>query len=244
MLAHVNSVANAVRTISQDLGEIPSDGDGEIQKMVKIKAKISATTNNLIIASKNFAISEGMSPISLLDAAASHPKAAVIHIVKIHPPLRLNEQLEDDDSSFIAESPANYGIDFGRSASGTESVYSNFNSPHPPPLIVKNSPAKHAYPARELPSRDGPPNGIEHGQSLSNASLGLGVQVHEELHDLKVPPPIPPFHWLLIVDKTNAQGNKKTFLLDHGLFYASGDSVTIAACGGFVVPSFRYNHGS
>lgn len=87
MLAHVKSVAIAVRTISQDLGEIPSDGDGEIQKIVKIKAKMSATTNNPIIASKNFAISERKSPISLLDAAASHPKAAVIHIVKIHSPV-------------------------------------------------------------------------------------------------------------------------------------------------------------
>lgn len=195
VLAHVKSVAIAVRSISQDLGEIPSDGDGEIQKIVKLKAKISATTNNLITASKNFAISEGLSPVSLLDAAASHLTAAVvglIHIVKIHPPLPLNGQHEDDDdSSFIAESPAYYGIDFGRSASRTESVYSAFNSPQPPPLNVKNSPAKHAYPARELPSRDGPPNGVQHGHSLSNASVGLGVQVHDELDDLKVPPPIP-----------------------------------------------------
>ena len=194
VLAHVKSVVIAVRSISQDLGEVPSDGDEEVQKIVKLKAKISATANNLITASKNFAISKGLSPVSLLDAAASHLTAAVIgliHIVKIHPPLPLNEQLEDDDdSSFIAESPAYYGIDFGRSTSRTESVYSAFNSPQPPPLMVKNSPAKHAYPARELPSRDGPPNGVQHGHSLSNASVGLGVQVHDELDDLKVPPPI------------------------------------------------------
>lgn len=192
VLAHVKSVVIAVRCISQDLGEVPSDGDGEIQKIVILKAKISATANNLITASKNFAISKGLSPVSLLDAAASHLTDAVvglIHIVKIHPPLPLNEQLEDDDdSSFIAESPAYYGIDFGRSASRTESVYSAFNSPQPPPLNVKNSPAKHAYPARELPSRDGPPNGVQHGHSLSNANVGLGLEVHDELDDLKVPP--------------------------------------------------------
>lgn len=195
VLAQVKSVVIAVRSISQDLGEVPSDGDGEVQKIVKLKAKISATANNLITASKNFAISKGLSPVSLLDAAASHLTAAVvglIHIVKIHPPLPLNEQLEDDDdSSFIADSPAYYGIDFGRSTSRTESVYSAFNSPPPPPLNVKNSPAKHAYPPRELPSGEGPPNDIQHGHSLSNASVGLGVRVHNELDDLKVPPPIP-----------------------------------------------------
>lgn len=200
VLAHVKSVVIAVRSISQDLGEVPSDGDEEVQKIVKLKVKISSTANNLITASKNFAISKGLSPVSLLDAAASHLSVAVvslIHIVKIHPPLPLNEQLEDDDdSSFIAESPAYYGIDFGRSNSRTESVYSPFNSPQPLPLNVKNSQAKHAYPARELPSRDGPPNGVQHERSRSNASVGLSVQAHDELDDLKVHPHIP----LLISD--------------------------------------------
>lgn len=197
VLAHVKSVVTAVRSISQDIGEIPSDGDEDVQKIVKRKMKISATANNLITASKNFAISKGLSPVSLLDAAASHLTVAVvslIHIVKIHPPLPLNEQLEDDeDSSFIAESPAYYGIDFARSTSRTESVYSAFNSPQPPPLNVKNSQAKHTFPIRELPSRDGLQNGVQHGHSLSNASVGLGVQVHHELDDLKVPPHIPLF---------------------------------------------------
>lgn len=197
VLAHVKSVVIAVRSISQDLGEISSDGDQDVQKIVKLKVKISATANNLITASKNFAISKGLSPVSLLDAATSHLTVAVvslIHIVKIHPPLPLNEQLEDDDdSSFIAESPAYYGIDFGRSTSRTESTYSAFNSPQPPPLNVKNSQAKHAFPTRELPSRDGPQNGVQHGHSLSNASVGLGVQVHDELDDLKVPPLITLF---------------------------------------------------
>lgn len=197
VLAHVKSVVTAVRSISQDLGEVPSDGDEDVQKIVKLKVKISATANNLITASKNFAISKGLSPVSLLDAAASHLTVAVvslIHIVKIHPPLPLNEQLEDDDdSSFLAESPAYYGIDFGRSISRTESVYSAFNSPQPPPLNVKNSQAKHTFPTRELPSRDGLQNGVQHGHSLSHASVGLGVRVRDELDDLKVPPHIPFF---------------------------------------------------
>lgn len=197
VLAHVKSVVTAVRSISQDLGEVPSSGDEDVQKIVKLKVKISATANNLITASKNFAISKGLSPVSLLDAAASHLTVAVvslIHIVKIHPPFPLNEQLEDDDdSSFIADSPAYYGIDFGRSTSRTESVYSAFNSPQPPPLNVKNGQAKHTFPIREPPSRDGLQNGVQHGHSLSNASVGLGVQVHDELDDLKVLPLIHLF---------------------------------------------------
>ena len=47
--------------------------------------------------------------------------------------------------------------------------------------------------------------------------------------------------FLRIADK---QQQTKRGSLGSGLFYASRDSVTITAREGFIVPSFRYNHGS
>ena len=53
----------------------------------RLKSKVSKTANNLITASKNHAYSEGLSPVSLLDAAAEHLTNAVLELlraVKVH----------------------------------------------------------------------------------------------------------------------------------------------------------------
>ncbi|KAG5513653.1 hypothetical protein PMAC_000691 [Pneumocystis sp. 'macacae'] len=49
----------------------------------KLKLRMSSTANNLMIASKNHALNKGLSPISLLDAAAFHLTATIIELVKI-----------------------------------------------------------------------------------------------------------------------------------------------------------------
>lgn len=185
VLAHVKSVVIAVRNISQDVGRASSKDDEQTQQKSKLKARISATANNLITASKNFAISNGLSPVSLLDAAASHLTAAVVNLigaVKIHPtpPAELED---DDDSSFIAESPAYYGIPFDRSSAGGESVYSAVSSPQPASSKA-NSQGKPTYPAQKLSPRDVPPNSFLH-DSTTKAGLGLQAQ-DSEIEELKV----------------------------------------------------------
>ena len=184
VLAHVKSVVIAVRNISQDVGH-PSKDDEQAQQTSKLKARISATANNLITASKNFAISNGLSPVSLLDAAASHLTAAVVNLlrtVKIQPtpPVELED---DDDSSFIAESPAYYGIPFDRSSAGGESVYSAVSSPQPPSSKA-NSQGKPIYHAPKVSPRAIPPNSSPHD---STQKAGLGLQAQDRgIEDLKV----------------------------------------------------------
>ncbi|KTW26766.1 hypothetical protein T552_02767 [Pneumocystis carinii B80] len=51
--------------------------------IAKLKSRMSATTNNLMIASKNHALNKGLGPVSLLDAAAFHLTATVIELVKL-----------------------------------------------------------------------------------------------------------------------------------------------------------------
>ena len=138
VLAHVKSVVIAVRNITLDMGDTQSGTDEATQQRNKLKTKVSATANNLITAAKNFAMSKGLSPVSLLDAAASHISASIvelIRLVKIHPTPA--EDLEDDDQyTPIADSPADYyGISHSRSSAAPSaadgSIYSSTSSPRP-----------------------------------------------------------------------------------------------------------------
>lgn len=53
------------------------------ERLQSIKANTNATLSNLMTASKNHATSFGVSPVSLVDAAASHLSTAVIDLVRI-----------------------------------------------------------------------------------------------------------------------------------------------------------------
>ncbi len=181
VLGYVRSVVVTVRELSQDVGVARANDDNLAQQRTKLLAKLSATANNLITASKNFALAKGLSPVSLLDAAASHLTAAVvelIHSVKIRPtPV---EELEDDDEgSLIAESPADYyGI--GRTSAYGESIYSSMSSP--PPSLPPSNRNPRATPKQA--TANGMSNGDHTGSVLKQRS---GVQEHEgEVEELKV----------------------------------------------------------
>ncbi|KAL5117154.1 component of the polarisome [Pleosporales sp. CAS-2024a] len=71
------------------------------KQQAKLKSRVSATANNLITATKNHVSSNGISPVSLLDAAASHLATAVVELVKhvkVRPtPQNELEDLDEDD---------------------------------------------------------------------------------------------------------------------------------------------------
>ncbi|KAE8451088.1 hypothetical protein EG329_004760 [Mollisiaceae sp. DMI_Dod_QoI] len=98
VMEFMKTVVVNVRTITQDIDEAPASNEELAQQQAKLKSRVSATANNLITASKNFASANGLSPVSLLDAAASHLTAAVVELVrtvKIRPTPA--GELEDDD---------------------------------------------------------------------------------------------------------------------------------------------------
>ncbi|KAI5296461.1 alpha-1,2-mannosyltransferase (Kre5) [Ascosphaera acerosa] len=71
----------------------------------KLKARVAATANNLITTTKNYAQSNGLSPVSLLDAAASHlcsALVALVRTVKIRP-TPADELGDDDDVDDVEE---------------------------------------------------------------------------------------------------------------------------------------------
>lgn len=113
VLESMRHVVKCVRAITGDIDNTPlsqlqspiSSVNGDImspeRQQSKLKSRVSATANNLITASKNHASSGGLSPVSLLDAAASHLSTAVVELVKFvkvrpTPEHELNHEEEDD----------------------------------------------------------------------------------------------------------------------------------------------------
>ncbi|KAJ4299789.1 component of the polarisome [Kalmusia sp. IMI 367209] len=113
VLESMRHVVKCVRAITGDIDDTPlsqlqspsSSVNGDIanpeKQQAKLKSRVSATANNLITASKNHASSGGLSPVSLLDAAASHLSTAVVELVrhvKVRPtPENELDQDEEDD---------------------------------------------------------------------------------------------------------------------------------------------------
>ncbi|KAL8729669.1 MAG: hypothetical protein Q9166_004618 [cf. Caloplaca sp. 2 TL-2023] len=175
ILPQVRQVVVAVRQITQDIGA-PTKED-MLAQTSKLKSKVSATANNLITASKNFAASKGLSPVSLLDAAASHLATAMVELIrvaKIRPSPAGELAAEEEDDSIIAESPAAYhGLQHERISYGGESIYSSPSSPRQAnapnyPVQIKNS-----YHGRNHSSRDGVMNGVK---GPSHTKLGFGIR--------------------------------------------------------------------
>lgn len=183
VLTHVRSVVISVRDISQDAAKALEKDEESNTTTSSLRQKISVTANNLITASKNFAISKGISPVSLLDAAASHLAMAVVELIRIVKicPTPATQIDDDDDDSLIAESPAYYGISF-ESAQG-HSV-SNSSGYPPPRLAPRQQAAMSSASERKLPLRDGGRNMMQNNSSLR---IGLGAHTQdEEIEDLKV----------------------------------------------------------
>jgi len=83
VLDHIKNLVVAVRSITGDVEAAGDDkSDETTRKRHKLKAKVSATANNVITATKNYAAAQGLSPVSLVDAAASHLTAAVIDLLR------------------------------------------------------------------------------------------------------------------------------------------------------------------
>ncbi|KAJ5550914.1 Spa2 homology (SHD) of GIT [Penicillium sp. DV-2018c] len=133
VLSQLKLVVLAVRHIMNDVEQSPIPVDGSAALRAKVKGQVSTTANNLITAVRNFASSSGLSPVSLLDAAASHVCTAIvdlIRVVKIQPS-PADDLEDDDDEADVSQEP--YPDYFDTSASqkrlSNHSVYSAISRP-------------------------------------------------------------------------------------------------------------------
>ncbi|OJD14772.1 hypothetical protein AJ78_04922 [Emergomyces pasteurianus Ep9510] len=134
VLEQMKAVVLAVRYIMQGIEHAQGRGDEQTHLRSRAKTRVSATANNLITASKNFANSNGISPVSLLDAAASHLTAAIVELVrtvKIRPtPADELDEDDDEDNLGSMQTPSYFSVPPSLSRmSVNDSVYSAMSSP-------------------------------------------------------------------------------------------------------------------
>lgn len=91
MLESVKQVTLAVSSIASQVGTdgyptpspSPSANSAQEPSVAKLKARVMGYANSLITATKHHASASGLSPVALLDAAASNLTASVIELVKV-----------------------------------------------------------------------------------------------------------------------------------------------------------------
>jgi hypothetical protein len=135
VLDSMKSLVLAIRSITTDVDRAPplDKEDVEFKRRTKLKGRVSATANNVITASRNYAAAGGISPVSLLDAAASHLSVAIVELVravKIRPSQA--GELEDDDSQMVEGTGQEGYFDVGKSLrrqSQNGSLYSAISTP-------------------------------------------------------------------------------------------------------------------
>ncbi|KOS19136.1 Uncharacterized protein ESCO_000333 [Escovopsis weberi] len=198
----MKSVVVSVRRITRDIDESTPHGN-EPNQRGKLRAKVSATANSLITTCKNFASSAGITPVLLVDAAASHLSVAVVdllRLVKIRPTpsaeLEQEEEAErggDHDAELTPVEPA--GGFFSSSHNFAEELV--VDDPLPPPQTafhgrgdIRASVESSAYSPAASPraSVDGYANEYQdpHGDR-PNISNGYGVHRPDNaLEDLKI----------------------------------------------------------
>jgi len=83
MKAVVNAVTNILdNTRAFERRPAREHADIDIEALRALRERIDATMSNLVAASKTHATSSGMSPVSLLDAAASHVSTCISGVAK------------------------------------------------------------------------------------------------------------------------------------------------------------------
>ena len=91
MLDNVKNVAISVQSITSVVGtdgyptpnsSSPDGGSAPPADVAKLKARVTGTANSLITQTKLHASASGLSPVALLDAAASNLTAAVVELIK------------------------------------------------------------------------------------------------------------------------------------------------------------------
>lgn len=202
---YMKAVVVAVRNITQDIDSSATNQPSPLQS--KLKGRVSATANNLITASKNFAAAKGVSPVSLLDAAASHLTTAIVELVKTVKirPTPAGELEDDDDGVLPTSDPTGFFqsrdeentrpfLGLGRRQSNASSMYSAVTDPR----ISQARPRSSGRWTR--PISRGSVNGSEKMPALTGGWIAGGVDAgrNREVEELKVSVLVTSFPGLTI----------------------------------------------
>ena len=122
VLVPMKAVVNAVTAITDDLRQFerrPRSDEVDLDVLRSLRDRAEATLSNLVVATKSHATGAGMSPVSLLDAAASHVSSTITEIAKI---AFIRRATSVEQEEFHAMRPTTNGHTTGmRSAEGASS---------------------------------------------------------------------------------------------------------------------------
>ena len=182
---HMKSVVNSLRHITEDIPETASPDDTRGQQLFRLRGKVSTTANNFITASKNYSQAKGLSPVSLLDAAASHLSTAVVELIQVAKmrPTPPGEMDDDDDNVAPINNSSKYLSMNGRS-SATESVYSTMTAAYGRTSQTAQAINVNVINGR-APSANGVSNDVSNGGRNKTPDYGIEER-DEQMEDLKV----------------------------------------------------------
>lgn len=172
-LDRTKAVVSAVRTICHDVPDSATPIDPTSQQRVKARARVAATASNFITAARNFAQARGISPVSLLDAAASHLAAAIVDLVR-HVGIRPSSRADEEPRALSValstttslKSEQYHGARAARS-SEAESIYSNQTAPTSRPTASASTSSYHDF---NQAQRCHPVNGLSTSGAPSNVA--------------------------------------------------------------------------
>lgn len=180
---YMKTVIVCTRYITQDVGEAPPGNEDYAAQLSKLKSRVSNFANNLITASKELVSSNGLSPVALLDAAASHLTAAVvelIQLVKVRPSSSDELENEEGDSVIHGDSSAETSpVQNGRFSEQSDYGSTAFSKRGPSNDFQGNG--RDNWSSSQPPQEDMPPlNGRkENAISFGYESRGQEVDVEE-----------------------------------------------------------------
>jgi hypothetical protein len=193
MLDSVKNVAICVQSITSAVGTdgyptpqpspmSPTGDKPQPMNVGKLKARVTGTANSLITATKQHASASGLSPVALLDAAASNLTASIVELVKavgIKPTPKAD--LEDAEADYAYDPHESLGsfYDDRRSQDG----HANF-SPVSPIEASNSAPAVQisAPEAKAAPPPSPSPLGLGRSNTLKkvNGWFGWGAKKEDE----------------------------------------------------------------
>ncbi|KAF3764500.1 hypothetical protein M406DRAFT_81353 [Cryphonectria parasitica EP155] len=179
----MKSVVMSVRRIAKDLDAKPAADEQSRKQRKQLKGRVSSAANSMITASKTFATSAGIAPVSVLDAAASNLVAAMVELlrfVKIR--ITPDGELEEEDDGTVT--PVESAGFFSPRTAKSQSIQSAYQAdpypqdlPPPPPfqgLGRRSSIDSSAYSPINSPRESVEPYNKANGNGYAPTSNGYG----------------------------------------------------------------------
>lgn len=156
----MKGVVEAINDVSEDVHNWEAERNFTIDqtKLDDCKHRSSTTLNSLMQAARNHAMSAGLSPISLLDAAASHVSANVVEIIKL---LKIRKTIKTSTSTnsmgrkSFTDMQARRSFSSGSAVTGKVDTDSRPEAPPSPGESMLSPHQQNFVPGPPSPSRTG-----------------------------------------------------------------------------------------